>query len=83
MDKTLIYKMLATLMVMEPDTEVAKLVIEFAERKASKDLEACWTDEETVKKIKGSQTELLSWQSQNEGVIESMAESMDKYFNCQ
>ena len=81
MDKMLIYKILATMMVMEPDTEVARLVVEFAERKASKDLEACWTDEETVKKIEGAQKELLSWQSQHEGNIESMAESMDKYFN--
>lgn len=81
MDKTLIYKILATLMVMEPNTEVAKLVVEFAERKASKDLEACWTDEETVHKIKEAEKYLKSWQSQHEGAIESMAESMDKYFN--
>lgn len=81
MDKTLIYKIIATMMIMEPDTAVAKLVVEFAERKASKDLEACWTDEETVKKIEVAQKELLSWQTQHEDVIESMAESMDKYFN--
>ena len=81
MDKTLMYKILATMMVMEPDTEVARLVVEFAERKASKDLEACWTDAETAEKIDVAQKELLSWQSQHEGAIESMAESMDKYFN--
>lgn len=81
MDKTLIYKILATLMVMEPDTKVAKLVVEFAERKASKDLEACWTDAETAEKIEVAQKELLSWQSQNEGAIDSMAESMEQYFN--
>jgi len=80
MDKTLLYKILATLMVMEPDTEVAKLVVEFAERKASKDLEACWTDAETVKKIKEAEKDFLSWQSQHEGAIESMAESMEQYF---
>jgi len=44
-------------------------------------LESCRTDEETVNKINGAQKLFLSWQSQNEGAIKKIAESMEQYFN--
>lgn len=81
MDKMLIYKILATLMVLEPDTEMAKMVIEFAERASPDDLQACWEQEETVERIKRANKELTEWEIENEGIIDEMAAAMARYFD--
>jgi hypothetical protein len=80
MDKMLIYKILATLMVLEPDSEMAKMVVEFAERPSPEDLQACWENAETVDRIKRAEAELSLWEEENAGVIDEMAGAMARYF---
>jgi hypothetical protein len=81
MDNTLIYKILATLMVLEPETEMAKMVVEFAERPSNEDLEACWQNAKTVARINQAKDELYRWELEHQGVINEMAEAMAEYFD--
>ena len=80
MDKLLFCKVMATLMVLEPDSTMAKVVVEFAQRISSDDLEACWNDPATVEKLKQAWSELSEWEQENPGVINSMADAIDRYF---
>lgn len=80
MDNLLFCKIIATLMVLEPDSELVKVVVEFAQRSGSDDFEACWDDPATAEKLKKAWKELSEWDDSHPQKIEIIAGSMNQYF---
>lgn len=74
--KSLVCQVLSALMELDPDTEVAKLVIEFAQRTDAEDSAAFWTEADLIDRIGKAIKEIEDFESLNSGKIESQAKDL-------
>lgn len=63
-------------MELDPDTEMAKLVIEFAQRSDREDMIALWSDSTLIDRIKKSVAEIQDFDKLNPGKLESQASNL-------
>ena len=76
--KNLVCQVLSALMELDPDTEMAKLAIEFAQRTDAEDSAAFWTEADLIDRINKAIGEINDFESLNSGKIASQANDLAK-----